>query len=391
MARVLLLTASFGDGHNQAAFAVAEALAQGGDVVKVVDYVEWLHPAVRSFAKFSLLQGVQKAPALYGLFYRSMSRIHPTSSLQRQLNHLGMSHMKRWLAQFRPDVVASTFPTPTGVLSELRGMQYTSVRSAAIVTDYTAHRQWVQVHTDAYFVASDSVKQELLAYGVPEDRIFVTGIPVRSRFGEARVEALRAMRDELRRRHGLRSDQPLILMMGGGAGLFGDMPAWEQVMQDLPAQFVIICGHNDRLQRKLAGLASERIRVLGYTQNVDEWMAMADLLITKAGGITVTEALAMGLPMLLYRPIPGQERENARFVIRAGAARLAEDVRSATQILQELVSRPDVLADMRRHALAQHVHGGAERIAAHLRRLAQWAPVQESPQSRRDRIIPRFS
>ncbi|MCL6445932.1 MAG: glycosyltransferase, partial [Alicyclobacillus sp.] len=323
------------------------------------------HPALRKFAKFSLMQGVQRVPVLYGMFYRSMSRLQPSSSLQRQLNHLGMVHMKRCLRAFDPDAVVSTFPTPSGVLSELRASGFTDVPNLGILTDYTAHGQWVHDHIDMYFVATETVKAELMQFGVSGDRIQVTGMPVRSAFGDPGAEQLLQRRMELRRQYDLRTDMPLVLMMGGGAGLLGDIGAWEPVMQQIHAQFCIICGRNERLYKKLQGLAtgSPRIRVLGYTERVDEWMAMADLIISKAGAITVTEALAMELPMLLYRPIPGQEDHNANYAVQTGAATLAHDMKTATAFLSSVVQNPAALERMRTCAKRLQVRGGADRIA----------------------------
>lgn len=377
MPKVLLLTASFGEGHNQAARAVAEALERDGVTVKVVDYTDWLHPALRSFAKFSLMQGVQKVPTLYGLFYRSMSRIQPSSSIQKQLNHLGMTHMKECLSSFEPDAVASTFPTPTGVLSELRGLGVTKVPNAAILTDYTAHGQWVHEHTDVYFVAAESVKRELLQRHVPASKILVTGIPVRSKFDDLTVRHLLAEREGLRLSHGFKPETPLILLMGGGAGLLADVPEWEDLIGRTEAQVAVICGRNTRLYKRLQHLHSDRVRILGYTNRVAEWMAMSDLIVTKPGGITVTEALAMELPMLLFRPIPGQEEGNAEFMVRIGAAHLAADVKAAEDFIKRVVGDPSQLQVMRNHVKEHDVRGAAERISNLLHRLARGEQVTE--------------
>jgi len=368
--KVLLLTASFGEGHNQAARAVAEALERDGVTVKLVDYTEWLHPALRSFAKFSLMQGVQKVPTLYGFFYRSMSRIQPSSSIQKQLNHLGITHMKECLGSFQPNVVASTFPTPNGVMSELRAIGFTNVPNAAILTDYTAHGQWVHEYTDLYFVAADGVKRELLARGVSDSKIVQTGIPIRSRFEDGSVQRLLSERQVLRSSYGLRSDVPVLLVMGGGAGLLADVPEWEQVIRRTSAQVVVICGRNQRLYRRLQHLHSDRVRILGFTTRVPEWMAMSDLIVTKPGGITVTEALAMDLPMLLYRPVPGQEEGNARFVVETGSAYVANDVRTAERFIDSMVLNPAELQRMRSRVQQQPVRGAANRIAVALHRLA---------------------
>jgi processive 1,2-diacylglycerol beta-glucosyltransferase len=369
--RILLLTASFGDGHNQAAHAIEEALHQFPDtVIKIVDYVEWLHPAVRSFAKFSLMQGVQRIPRLYGLFYRSMSRIQPSSSLQRQLNHLGISQMTRCIKAFNPDIIASTFPTPTGVVSELRETGVTNVPNVAIVTDYTAHRQWYHTNTDRYFVATESVLKELVSYGIPESTIQVTGIPIRDKFSDERVKALLMDRDNERRNHGLRLDLPVVLIMGGGGGILGDPGEWEECILQSDAQFIIICGHNDKLYRRFEPLVSDRVRVFGYTTNVDRFMAISDMIVTKPGGLTLTESLAMELPMMLFKPIPGQEEQNAKYALKTGAAVLANSVSDAMSFIQHVRLHPERLEHMRKCAKEERVRGAAFRIAVSIREMS---------------------
>lgn len=370
--RVLLVTASYGEGHNQAAHAVAEALEQLSVTPRIVDYTDLLHPAVRSLTKFTLLQGVQRVPSLYGLFYRSMSRMNPSSSIQRQMHHLGMQELKQFLKSWKPDVVVSTFPSPAGVVSELRRNHATDVVNTAIVTDYSFNGQWIAEHIDGYFVSTESAKAEFIRHGVAADKVYVSGIPVRERFADQAVQSLLARRMELRAEHDLSCDKPLFLLMGGGAGLLGDPAGWQRLIQRIDAQFVIVCGKNPRMRKMFSPLVDNRIRVLGYVTNIEEWMAMADLIVTKAGGITVTESLALELPMLIYRPIPGQEVENARFATSTGAAQLASSLAEAEAFLQSAVLEPSRLQRMRQAARGQsHVRTAAMRIASQLVALAQ--------------------
>lgn len=350
MRKVLVLTASFGEGHNQAGIAVSEALRREGAVVKIIDYVEWLNPTFRSVAKFTLIQGVQKMPSLYGLFYKSMSRMRPNSSLQKKLNNLGLTRMKQQIKAFKPDAVVSTFPVPTGIMSELRASGWTTIPNVGILTDYTSNGQWLKENIDRYFVPTEGVRRELINLGVADNRVLAPGMPVRSKFVERSSTSLLATRRQLRDKHNLDSDMPLIMLMGGGAGLLGDISDWEKVMRKSSAQFVVICGRNNKLYRKIEPIGNHRIRILGYVSEVDEWMAMSDLIITKAGGITVTECMTMELPMLVYRPIPGQEDKNAQFAIDSGFAVKAKEVRAAKRLITELIAHPDRLEQMREHA-----------------------------------------
>lgn len=362
--RVLLLTASFGAGHNQAAYALQDALKEKGATVEVVDYVSLLNPALRSFAKFSLIQGVQKAPALYGLFYKSMSKIEPDSSLQRYVNHIGITRIQEYIDVFGPDVIASTFPTPMGVVGELRRHGAIRVPNVAIITDYTAHRQWYHEYADHYFVASPEVKRDLVSYGVSENRIDAFGIPLRSNFSSGAVHALKYRRQELRTSFGFENDAPVVLLMGGGSGVLGDANDWESFIPESDLQYIVVCGQNRRLQRRFTALEGDRVHVFGFTSEIDKLMTMADVIVTKPGGLTVTESMAMGLPMILFRPIPGQEEVNASYAVRAGVARRAQSARHAQRLLLRMKKRPEILLKMRDATLHVPVLGAAESIAS---------------------------
>jgi processive 1,2-diacylglycerol beta-glucosyltransferase len=362
VSKVLILTASFGDGHNQVAYAVQEALDKRGATTKVVDYLEWINPILRKFTKVGLVQSVKKLPALYGAFYRYMAS--PRSSpLNRQLNHLGQAKMRICLEEFAPDIIACTFPTPLGVISELRAEGFTSIPVAAILTDYAAHRQWAHENTDMYFTATEEVKIELTSFGVARDKIVVTGIPVRSIF------SLPMHRNMLRQKHKLNINQPLALIMGGGDGLFTS--DCETIVTHENAQFVIVCGRNQRLYKRMQRLESERIKVLGYVKNIHEWMAMSDVTITKAGGITVTEAMSMGLPMLLLNSIPGQEEKNAEYAVKSGAAILVHDVYSVLDFLDVIERTPSRLHVMSEAARSTVHQESAQLVATRLLNLAR--------------------
>lgn len=380
--RVLLLTASFGAGHNQAAYAVQEALKDRGASAEVVDYVSLLNPALRSFAKFSLIQGVQKAPGLYGLFYKSMSRLEPDSPLQRYVNHIGITRIQDYIDLFAPDIIASTFPTPMGVVGELRRHGTVRVPNVSIVTDYTAHRQWYHEYSDHYFVATDEVRRDLEHFGVQPQKIDVFGIPLRRKFSADAVNFLRSHRTELILQLGLSPSVPIVLLMGGGSGVLGDAPEWETFIQNSELQYLIVCGQNRRLERRFAQLKSDRVRVYGFTSEIDRLMAAADVIVTKPGGLTLTESMAIGIPMVLFKPIPGQEEINADFAVRAGVAVRAQHAEEAQAFLDRVTREPAILEEMRRAAHRVPVLGAAEHIADRLLHLADGivaTPLQAYP------------
>jgi processive 1,2-diacylglycerol beta-glucosyltransferase len=377
--RVLILSASFGAGHNQAAYAVQETLRDKGATAEVVDYVSLLNPALRSFAKFSLIQGVQKVPSLYGLFYKSMSKIEPDSPLQRYVNHIGITRIQDYIDAFEPNAIVSTFPTPMGVVGELRRHGTVRVPNLAIVTDYTAHRQWFHDYADHYFAATQEVKRDLVSYGIDEGSVDVFGIPLRRKFSKEAVRHLHMQRSSILRQLSLSPDVPIVLLMGGGSGVLGDASEWESFIAKSGLQYIVVCGQNRKMERRFIQLKSDRVRVYGFTSEIDKLMAASDVIVTKPGGLTLTESMAMGVPMILFRPIPGQEESNADFAVRANVAVRARNVEDAQSFLQVIAQNPEMLQRMRAAANQMPVLGAAEHIAERILDLA----VEPFPSSTR--------
>lgn len=366
--RVLILSASYGEGHQQAALAIRDALLEvDRDMdVRIMDYLRTVHPVLNSVARYCYLKSVRFAPALYGLFYRGTSRIAPSSLLQRRLNHLGFEDLLEFLAEYNPDIVVSTFPTPAGVMSLLKERRLTSIRSATIITDHAIHSQWIHAGTDHYFVGSEHVRIGLIRRGVPENRISITGIPIRPAFLATRNRA------EIRARLGLEDDLSTLLVMGGAYGVLSDI---EQICAELfqsrtRVQIIVVCGRNDKLREAIEDLsksARNPVWVFGFTREVHELMAVSDLVITKAGGLTISEALAMELPMILYRPIPGQEVQNAVFLVKSRVAVLARTRRQVVEHTERLLQDGAVrLHKMRVNANTIRRSTAAADIAARL-------------------------
>lgn len=324
---MLILTGSLGDGHNKAAQAIMEAAQNRYPEleVKVVDFLQWTHPYLHSFGRFCYMQWVKSLPSVYGYLYRNTREENKLSLWFRRLRSFSTSRMLELLEDTRPTEVVCTFPGAAAAMSYLKKSGLTAVPMTTVITDYTDHSYWVHPMTDRYLVGAEHVKQALLQrYGIQAEQVEVTGIPIRSHFHQP------LDRDRLRLKHGLDLSMPTVLVMGGGHGMIGK-EVTELIIHNRvtkPTQFIIVCGRNEKLkgqlEEQLAQIVTRhRVVVTGFVDYVHEFMALSDLIITKPGGLTVSEAIAMELPMLLYRPIPGQETENARFLVGAGAGVLA--------------------------------------------------------------------
>jgi processive 1,2-diacylglycerol beta-glucosyltransferase len=343
--RILILTASYGSGHNAAAQSLAGTFAAAGVSVTVVDHFrELVHPAFDRVSRGLYAAILRRAPAIWGLAYGIGDRLSSDSRWAFGMPCVGASRLGQLLDAMAPDAVVSVHATPTVALSTLAREGRRIPPHTTVVTDFVAHSQWIAPGVDRYCVAAQEVKHEFVARGIAPDRVVVTGVPVRAGF-ETPPDQLAA-----RRALGLSSDLPVVLAMAGAQGSFGRLRDVAGALMALraPAQALVVTGHDadlaDRIRRLTAGRA---IRVLGFVDDVRPLMAAADLLVSKAGGMTLAEALAAGLPILTYGSLPGQERRNERFASRAGVALVARRPRDLGQALERALSEPKLLDRLR--------------------------------------------
>lgn len=351
--KMLILSGSLGDGHKQAANALREASRLYPSEVEVetlvVDFMEWTHPHLHSLGRYLYIQGVRKFPSVYGYLFQKTRRPNSLSDVLKRLKWFGLSRTIRLIENFQPDVIVSTFPVAAAAISNLKGHGLTTIPSVTVITDHTDHSYWVHNHTDQYIVGSGRVRESLIRLGVPEAKIAVTGIPIRPDFCRAYD------RNVLFEKYGLQSDLPTILVMGGGFGMIGSglVDLMQSDVLSSPLQFIIVCGHNEKLKSQLTAALAEskhRIMITGFIDHVHELMAISDLIITKPGGLTTSEAIALELPMLLYKPLPGQEQDNAAYLLQAGLAMQADNEGDLFAKLTEAMEDSRMLAAMRMKA-----------------------------------------
>ncbi|WP_166246094.1 MGDG synthase family glycosyltransferase [Paenibacillus turpanensis] len=319
--KMLLLSGRLGDGHKQAALALAETAKQHRPDMETElrDFMEWTHPYLHEVSRYLFIQGVKAFPSVYGFLYQKTRDDNSLSSMFKKIRLFGLNRMMQLIRETNPSVVVSTFPSAAAAMSILKQEGLTDVPTVTVITDHTDHSYWIHPMTDKYLVGSDPVKQALRRRGVLPGHIEVTGIPVRPQF-YGRYDM-----HKLRLKYGLDPHTPAVLVMGGGCGIIGE-DAVEMISSRLfprPVQFIAVCGHNRKLQESLtesALHAPHPVKVFGFVDEIHELMALSNLIITKPGGLTTSEALALGVPMLLYHALPGQEEDNARILCGSGAA-----------------------------------------------------------------------
>ncbi|MGH2358739.1 MAG: MGDG synthase family glycosyltransferase, partial [Candidatus Limnocylindria bacterium] len=308
--RIAILHATAGSGHKRAAQALASAMGrlEPAATVREVDTLVFASRLYRGTYAASYNAMAARAPALWGALYHSWAAApvnRGTAPVRLAVDRLNLRRLVRVLESESPDAVICTHFLPVEALSPRRGRGRLRVPLYCVITDFAAHPFWAFPHVDRYFVASGSVAQELAGHGVPRERIEVTGIPVDPKFAETMGH------DRARARLGLDPDTRMVLVMGGGGGVgpLADLAARIAALREAP-RVIVACGTNARLRRAVDGLEAARagrIRSLGFTHEVDLLLEACDAVVSKAGGLTCSEALVKRAPLVIFRPTPGQE------------------------------------------------------------------------------------
>jgi processive 1,2-diacylglycerol beta-glucosyltransferase len=368
--RVLVLSASSGAGHVRAAQALERALVVTGRVreVRHVDILQYTSKLFRRLYAQAYLDLANHAPKVLGWLYDYFDEPWKHERLLLALHTLNATRFVRFLERERPDWAVSTHFLPAALIAGLRSKGRLSTRQAIVVTDFDVQGMWLTRHVDRYFVALEETRARLERLGVPPEAITISGIPIDPVFAEPKdAGAMRA-------KHGLAPDRTTVLVSAGGFGV-GPVEALVHTLLELrqPVQLVVICGRSAELKGRLDALAAARppdltpaLHVVSYTTEMDEYMAAADLLVGKPGGLTSSEALARGLPLVIVHPIPGQEERNADHLLEAGVAIRGNNLAALAWKIDRLLADPARLAAMRANVRRMARPHAARDIAATL-------------------------
>lgn len=318
--KVLILTASIGSGHIKAAEAVARELGcqLPGAIITTVDFMSRQTSLLHWLMKRIYLMMLAFVPNLYDVFYKVSGASSGGAVVQKAFAVVMQPVISHLLQQLQPDAVICTHPFPEGAASLWKRRHHSALPLSVVMTDYSLHQIWLYPQVEQYFMATKRMYRQMQEYGFDEETLHVAGIPVDSSLLNLPEKAT------VRQRMGIPADQPTVLLMGGGLGLGGiEATLTELEKVPSPLTLLVVAGYNERLQQeagRFADTSHHRVKIWGYTDKVHELMRAADLLITKPGALTISEAFVLGLPMLLHDPIPGPETENAVYATRRGAA-----------------------------------------------------------------------
>lgn len=354
MPRILIMHASFGTGHLTAARALAAAFAlKRAGQVQVVDALDFGGKLLRNALSRTYLTVSSKTPPLYRAFYEGSDLTDPAltrraSRWRGRLERPFVARLVRYVDRFKPDILIATHFLPVEVLQDRKLSGRLRALISCVITDFMVHSNWLNEAVDDYYLASAITREAMIARGVPAARLHVSGIPVDPSIAEPKApEAMRA-------RHDLAGGGPVVTLFGSGIEARRVRRIVAHLLTGTAAgTLVVVAGRNAEVAGALSDLADGprmRLRTLGMIDYVDDLVAASDLVITKPGGLIVSEVLARGTPLLIVDPIPGQEEWNADFAAGCGAGIQVRQAESVPPTVVDLLDHPERLAMMRAQA-----------------------------------------
>jgi processive 1,2-diacylglycerol beta-glucosyltransferase len=357
--KVLILYARFGEGHYQAATALSQSLTRLGSCeARLVDLLAESHPVINEVSRFVYHKSYNILPQVYGWVYEATKGMKSNSLFSHVLHSFGAARLQKLIEKEKPDAVIHTFPIL--VLPSIAKRMSRKIPMFNVVTDFDLHMRWVHPGVDKYYVATDDLASELREHGIDPDRVSSTGIPLRSSFTPNRSGG------SVARKFGLNPGQPVVLVMAGANGvLSGTRELCRKLTEQAGVQVAIVCGRNRTLEALLSKQLNrhKNVKVLGYVEQIDELMGLSDCIVTKPGGLTLSEAIAARLPIFLYRPVPGQERNNALYLENKGAALICKTPEELVSSISEVLENPARLGKMQQALASLHKAESSDRIA----------------------------
>ena len=351
--RILILSASVGNGHTIAAESLKQAFEINNLAAEVrhEDVMEFTNPLFRRLYAKGYIDLVNRAPELVGWMYDQLDE--PWKNEKRRLffDKLNTKPLIKMIRDYDPDWIVCTHFLPAEIVSDLKANGKLSCPQAIVVTDFDMHALWLCRNYEHYFVALDETMAYLETLGFPREKITISGIPIAPLFSETKSKA------GMREKYGLDPEMPTVILSLGGFGV-GRIDRLLNALRSIrrPAQILAMCGRNEELKRQLeaASNADDIVRVIavGYTNAMDEYMTASDLIVGKPGGLTTCEALAKGLVFVIVNPIPGQEERNSDHLLENGAAIRSNNPATLGYKIEQLLDDPARLEQMHQNALA---------------------------------------
>lgn len=348
--RILILTSRCGAGHWQAASTINDVISLKKLPYETIifDPMVECHPLLGSLSQKLFIGGVKKFPSAYHYIFEKTRQDNYLSTMLKSVNRIGLPRFFRQIKAIGPTLIVCTDPTSACMVSLLKQRGLVNVPVVTVITDYSIHSYWVNEETDHYIVGSEKVREGLRYFGVNDRQISVTGIPVHPKFYQA------FDLPQLRRKYDLNAGMPTVFITGGGYGILGKDISVMQLLEQVPfpIQVIFVCGHNRALYEQIKGelgRTKHRVILKGFVDSVNELMAVSDLVITKAGGLTTSEAIALKLPMVLLHSLGGHEQDNVNYLLENQTALLADHAEDLYKKVTQILTNPSLRGAMKRN------------------------------------------
>lgn len=350
LGKVLILSATSGNGHVRAAEALQKAFLQKNAAEEVVhvDALDYASPLLRNLYAKTYLRMVNNAPTLLGWIYDETDRPWRAERRRLAFDRINTLPLARYIQAYNPDTIICTHFMPAEIVSWLKAKKRINSQHAIVVTDFDMHSMWLCRRYDHYFTAMDETREHLIKLGADPAKVSVTGIPIDPVFSQNKDKSM------LRSKLGLDHHKPVIMLSAGGFGV-GRMEELLTALLEMKhgAQVLAMCGKNQQLLHQVQDFARSqsastpvRIVPVGFTTEMDEYMTVSDLLVGKPGGLTTSEALAKELVMVIVNPIPGQEERNSDHLLEEGAAIRCNNLPALGFKIDRLLKEPERLETM---------------------------------------------
>ncbi|MDP4091903.1 MAG: glycosyltransferase [Bacillota bacterium] len=346
---VLLLTVATGGGHQKAAEAVKEIAEKcfPGSKTLLIDALRYSSPVADRIIVGSYLNTIRNTPFMYRRLYQMSERGESFYGLSNTVNRFLSHRLEKLIKDFNPSVIVTTHPLALQMICGLKGRTKLDIPIVAVITDMAFHSFWMHDGIDAYIISHEFLKKEMINWGIPEQKIFVYGIPVSQKF------LVKRDRKEVLQELGL-EDKLTALVMGGSLGIgeiYGVFESLVKCSRDI--QVIVVTGQNKKLRKKLEKSSrnnGKMVKILGFTDKIPDLMDASDFILTKPGGLTVTEALHKEIPLFVISPIPGAEEVNASFLINNGAAVSVIRSTHIESVMQQVIDNPAKINHMKEMA-----------------------------------------
>jgi processive 1,2-diacylglycerol beta-glucosyltransferase len=368
--KIILMYISEHSGHHQASIAIEKAILSKDPTctIRNINAFKYTNPIMEKITHKAYMKLIKKRPDIWSYLYDNPTIARKTRHVREIIHHACSKKIAKLINHFKPHAIACTQAFPCGIVANYKKSYWSNIPLIGVLTDYAPHTYWIHENVDAYIVPTSEIGNAFIKKGVPAKKIKTLGTPIDPLF-EVPLD-----KDKIYKKIGLSSKSPIVLVMGGTHGIGPDeklIMALDKSQKDF--QIVMVTGVNRKLLKKIKDMENslqKRILIMGFVYNIYELMEVADVIITKPGGLTTAEALVKILPMIILNPLPGQEDLNAKILTDKNIAVKAADEHDAVKILEGLLNSPDRMKKIQAAIQANAKRHSASNVAEFILDLA---------------------